>query len=116
MRRTFVELPAFTSLVSGNELSESQVAAVQEDILYGGGKAISGTGGVRKIRCEDVQKGKSGGWRVLFADYAHEGVTVLIWAFPKNKQANLTGQQRKVVRDIKARLDAEIRVRYGKGQ
>lgn len=75
---------------------------------------MAGTGGVRKIRCEDRNRGKSGGWRVLFADYEREEVTVLIWAFPKNKQANLTASQKQVVRGLKAQLDQEIKVKYGR--
>lgn len=114
MRRTFIELPAFTRLVCGKEISDAQVASLQESILNGGGKTISGTGGVRKIRCEYEHKGKSGGWRVLFADYDKEEVTVLVWAYPKNQQANLTESQKKVIRGLKAQLDREIKVRYGR--
>jgi hypothetical protein len=56
------------------------------------------------------------GWRVVFADYDQEEVAVLIWAFPKNRQANLTASQKKVVRELKMQLDKEIRLRYGKGK
>jgi hypothetical protein len=114
MRRTFIELPAFTRLVSAGRLGDAQVSALQEDILNGGGATMSGTGGVRKIRCPDRGGGKSGGWRVLFADYEREDVTVLIWAFPKNEQANLAESQKKVVRGLKAPLDNEIKVRDGR--
>jgi hypothetical protein len=50
---------------------------------------------------------------VLFADYDQYEVTVLIWAFPKNEQAELTESQKKTVRALKAELDREIRVKYG---
>jgi len=114
MRRTFIELPAFTRLISAEEMNDAQISGVQEDILKGGGATMGGTGGVKKIRCPDKSGGKSGGWRVLFADYEREEVTVLIWAFPKNRQANLTEAQKKVVRGLKAQLDREITVRYGR--
>jgi hypothetical protein len=113
MRRTFVELPAFTRLVSAREISDVQVAAIQDGIQSGGGTTIGDTGGVRKIRCAEEAKGKSGGWRALFADYDRYGVTVLIWAFPKDRQANLTAGQRKVIRGLKRMLDEEVEVRYG---
>ncbi len=113
MRRIFVELPAFTRLVSSKALSDEQLARVQEDIASIGGATIAGTGGIRRIRCEDSNKGKRGGWRVLFADYERVGVTVLIWAFPKNRQTDLTAAQRGVIRRRKAQLDEEIQVRYG---
>ncbi len=112
--RTFIELPAFTRLVAHGDLSDEQVVEIQDGILNGGGKTESGTGGVRKIRCGGSATGKSGGWRVLFADYDQYDVTVLIWAFPKNKQAALTGLQRKVIKDVKVRLDEEIKVMYAK--
>ena len=114
MRRVFMELPAFTRLVAGKGISDRQVAGIQEGILNGGGKTMSGTGGVKKIRCAGEGRGKSGGWRVLFADYDQYEVTVLIWAFPKNEQAELTQSQKKVVRALKAQLDKEIRVKYGR--
>jgi mRNA-degrading endonuclease RelE of RelBE toxin-antitoxin system len=113
MRRVFMELPAFTRLVVGKEMSDRQVAGIQDGILNGGGKTISRTGGVKKIRYEGEGRGKSGGWRVLFADYDQYEVTVLIWAFPKNEQAELTESQKKTVRALKAELDREIRVKYG---
>ena len=113
MRRIFVELPAFTRLVSAGKIHDQQVSNLQEDILNGGGATLAGTGGVRKVRCEARNKGKSGGWRVLFADYEQEEVAVLIWAFPKNRQANLTASQKEVIRELKAQLDREIRLRYG---
>jgi hypothetical protein len=114
MRRVFIELPAFTRLVAGGGMSDAQVARLQESILNGGGELMVGTGGVKKIRCEGEHKGKSGGWRVLFADYGPQGVTVLIWAFPKNQQANLTASQKKVIRGLKVLLDEEIKVKYGR--
>jgi ADP-ribose pyrophosphatase YjhB (NUDIX family) len=39
-------------------------------------------------------------------------VTVLIWAFPKNRQANLTAAQKAAIREIKHELDVEMRVKY----
>jgi len=101
-------------LVSTGEIPDRQVSNLQEDILNGGGRTLAETGGIRKTRCQGKNKGKSGGWRVLFADYEHEEVAVLIWAFPKNKQATLTASQVKVVRELKAQLDKEIRLRYGR--
>lgn len=61
MRRTFIELPAFTRLVSAGTIPDRQVSSLQEDILNGGGETLAGTGGVKKIRCEDRNRGKSGG-------------------------------------------------------
>ena len=53
--------------------------------------------------------GKSGGWRVLFADYIDCGLTFLIWAFPKGGQDSLTGAQKKIIRQIKRDIDREVK-------
>ena len=110
MKRTFKEFPAFSRLVQDGEISDAQVARVQADIMSGGGRTMAGTGGVKKIRCEARTKGKSGGWRVFFADYGDQEVTFLIWAFPKSRQAALSATQRKAIRSLKQELDAEMGV------
>ena len=109
MKRTFTEFPAFTRLVKNGKISENQVSQVEKDIMAGGGTLIEGTGGIKKIRCEAQGTGKSGGWRVLFADYDKYGITYLIWAFRKNKQDSLTKAQKKAIREIKRDIDREVR-------
>ena len=51
---------------------------------------------------------------MLFANYDEYDLTVLIWAFPKNRQANLTAARRKVLSRLKRDLDVEMKVKYGK--
>ncbi len=108
MKRVFIEFPAFSRLVKEKQFSDSQLLRLQLDILAGGGNAIQGTGGIKKIRCNAKGKGKSGGWRVLFADYDSLGLTFLIWAYPKSRQANLTDGQKKAIRQLKLQLDEEV--------
>ena len=56
------------------------------------------------------------GVRVLFAGYPGVGVCLLLAAFAKNVQENLTPGQRKELAALKARLDAHMLKRIsGKG-
>ena len=97
-------------------VSDDSVRAMQRDILQGGGDVVKGTGGLRKIRCAAQGRGKRGGVRVLFADYPGVGVCLLLAAFAKNVQENLTPGQRKELAALKARLDAHMLKRIsGKG-
>ena len=114
MKRTFKEFPAFSSLVRSGQISDEQVRQTQEDIMAGGGDAIPGTGGVRKIRCRGHEGGKRGGWRILFADYERFGLAFLIWAFPKGGKATLTAAEKNVIRKLKRDIDREVEASYGR--
>jgi hypothetical protein len=64
------------------------------------GDLIQGTGGVRKVRLELQGRGKSGGARVVYVDFAVEEQLYLISVFAKNEQDNLTAKQKKEIRDF----------------
>jgi len=55
---------------------------------------IPETGGVRKARWARTGKGKSGGVRVIYYYVGRRGVVYMITAFPKNRKASLTKQER----------------------
>ncbi len=119
MKRIFIELPAFSRLIKEGRITDAQLKSVQHDILEGGGEVMQRTGGVSKIRCGGLGAGKSGGWRVLFAEYPGAGIVVMIWAFPKNKQANLNDAEKTEIRKLKQELDEQIRNirgKHGKGR
>lgn len=71
MKALFVELPAFARLRQGY-LDDEAYRGLQNELLKapGAGDAITGTGGLRKIRHGDTQrgKGKRGGLRVIDKD------------------------------------------------
>jgi hypothetical protein len=114
MIRAFVEAPAFTLAVKSQDITDEEVRDLQNDILAGRGTTIPGTGGVRKIRWGLMARGKSGGRRVLFADYEEFGLTLLPATYPKNVKENLTQGETNQWRRIKGSLDARIRERYGR--
>ena len=60
---------------------------------------MPGSGGLRKIRWAGSGRGKRGGIRVIYYLVRDDRV-YLLFAYPKNKQENLTSQQLKVLRKI----------------
>ena len=81
---------------------------LEREIMEGKGEVIIGTGGLRKIRCALPGRGKSGGIRVVFADYPAAGRCYLVAAFAKSVKENLNALERKTLRDIKAAMDRAI--------
>ena len=77
------------------------------------GSVIQGTGGARKMRIKQnifqlyrthviklYGQGKSGGARVIYLDVYEKEKLYLIFAYPKNVQSDLTGEQKKAVKSI----------------
>jgi hypothetical protein len=69
---------------------------------------MAGTGGLKKMRCAAPGRGKSGGWRVLFADYPHLAKTILITAFPKSSKTDVSPSEKAALRDLKRELDETV--------
>lgn len=112
MKRTFVEFAGVTRVLRLHGVSDDAVLAMQRGILQGAGDMVRGAGGLRKIRCAAQGRGKSGGIRVLFADYPGAGVCLLVAAFAKNVKENLTPAQLNELASLKARLDAQMLQRF----
>lgn len=72
------------------------------------GPVMSGTDGVRKFRFARKGEGKSGGYRICYA-ILHDTVILLVIAFAKNEQANLTSAQKQQLREVVARLRKAIK-------
>ncbi|MHB1766744.1 MAG: type II toxin-antitoxin system RelE/ParE family toxin [Phycisphaerae bacterium] len=114
MKRTFVEFGGVTRVLAMHGVSDDAILAMQRSILQGEGDLVKGTGGLRKIRCAAQGRGKSGGVRVLFADYPDAGICLLVAAFAKNVKENLTPAQRNNLASLKAKLDAQMQQRFNK--
>lgn len=114
MKRPFIEFPEFSRLVKDGKLSDQTLKSLQNEIMSHGGAVIPGTGGLRKLRAAGSGRGKSGGARVIYADYPEYAVAVLITAYFKNVKENLTGEESRILAALKRRLDEQIGVRYGK--
>lgn len=71
------------------------------------GVVMGNTGGVRKIRAAQEDRGKRGSARVVYLYVKEQQTIYLIFAFPKSVQGNLTDAQKKAVRGIVALIKAE---------
>jgi len=108
MKRTFVEDPDVRKVLDDNGVSDRQIRDMQYAIMHGAGKTMAGTGGVKKIRCGAAGRGKSGGVRVVFADYPATGKTFLLAALGKSDRENFTQAERNELRELKRALDRMV--------
>ncbi len=114
MKRLFVETAAFSKVVKNGKITDTMLQELQKDILAEKGVILRNTGGLAKIRLATEKGGKSGGWRVVYADYPPWEVTVLVLAFPKNVHENITQEQAKQLKRFKEQMDKEMERTYGK--
>ena len=64
------------------------------------GAIIPGSGGLRKVRWSQPGRGKSGGIRVIYYWVVDQERILMLLAYAKNEQENLTPKQVKILRDI----------------
>lgn len=71
--------------------------------------SVAGTGGVRKFRSEDSErnKGKRGGFRVLYLDLSQVERTHLLFLYDKNQADNISAAGKKAVKSIVDEIKGE---------
>lgn len=100
----FIEFPAFTKrlLALAKDHADDVLLEIENDLLENPerGPVIEGTSGVRKGRVADPRrgKGKSGGFRYMYYYIERDGQIFLLMIFSKNEQADLTAQQKKLLK------------------
>ena len=96
-----VETRAFTARID-DLLTEEQYRALQLELVRRptAGTTIPGTGGLRKFRWTASGRGKRGGSRVIYFWHPVSSRLLMLFAFAKNERADLTADQRKVLRRI----------------
>ena len=108
-----IELPPFSQKWGWYGLTEADRTVMLEAILSNpeGWPVQRGTARARKARfsSRDLDRGKSGGYRVFYAVFRRYGKIVLVTLFPKSEQANLS----KAGQNLVATLLREIRQRFG---
>lgn len=72
---------------------------------------IPGTGGLRKLRVSDAGrgKGKRGGYRVIYLDIPEMKRTYLLGLYGKGDKADLSQDEKKVLKGLVERLKREAR-------
>ena len=96
-----VETRAFTARI-GDLLTDEQHRELQLHLVWRptAGSTIPGTGGLRKLRWVAPGRGKRGGTRVIYFWHPASSRLLMLFAFAKNERADLTAEQRKVLRRI----------------
>lgn len=98
--RSFIELPSFREALDAYGLGDEFLGAVQNAIISNpeAGDMIPETGGARKLRFKVYNKGKSGGYCVIYVDFISDTVVYLITLYAKSVKTDLSKSE---IRDIK---------------
>jgi len=98
----FIETPKFTELLQRFGIKDELLRELQIELTIkpDKGNIYPGTGGIRKIRMKKIGGGKSGGYRVLYYWKLATDFIYMIFVFPKKVQADLTSNQKQVLKAI----------------
>jgi hypothetical protein len=110
MERTFIHLKIFDKNWSRLGLTDADLQDLQKAISENpeAGDLIKGTGGLRKLRYALPDRGKSGGVRVLYVDYAFYEKAALINVFSKSRKADITDAERQTLKKLISVLEKEL--------
>jgi mRNA-degrading endonuclease RelE of RelBE toxin-antitoxin system len=86
-----------TELINDDEYREFQIYLANDPAK---GKIIKGTNSLRKIRWRTSNKGKSAGIRVIYFWANLKETILLLYAFSKSEQIDLTQKQIKILNKI----------------
>jgi hypothetical protein len=96
-----IETPIFTKriqeLITDDEYRLLQTHLVNRPDV---GQIIPGSGGLRKLRWSAGGHGKRGGIRSIYYWFVSQDIILVLYAYPKNEQDNLTPEQLKQLKKI----------------
>lgn len=97
----FIETPIFTAVIR-SAIADEDYRALQLALLLRPehGPVIPRSGGIRKLRYGGSGRGKRGGLRVIYYWHPGEETFYMLYAYPKNTQADLTPSQLKTLRRL----------------
>jgi mRNA-degrading endonuclease RelE of RelBE toxin-antitoxin system len=101
MRFVFRETSVFSRQIIGL-LSDDELNALQWALMAApeSGDLIRGSGGLRKLRWAGSGRGKRGGLRVIYYWHVPGSTILLLLAYPKNEQDNLSPAHLKLLKSI----------------
>jgi len=96
-----VETTIFTQRIQGL-LTDEEYRLFQLHLVNNpdAGKTIPGSGGLRKLRWSAGGHGKRGGIRVIYYWLSSRDTALLLYAYPKSKQDDLTAEQLRQIKKI----------------
>jgi hypothetical protein len=94
----FVETTAFTRKIT-EVMTDDEYRLLQEVLLRrpAQGSVIEGSGGVRKLRWAEKGRGKRGGLRIIYYWHTERELFLMLYAYRKSEQKDLTREQRKLL-------------------
>lgn len=97
-----VRTSTFLRAVRRIGLDEAEVLAIEDAIAANpeAGDVIQGSGGARKLRFGMAGRGKSYGGRAIYFVITAEGVAYLLTAYAKTAKADLTADDKKVLKAL----------------
>jgi hypothetical protein len=97
----FVETPVFTRQVTAL-LSDDAYRGLQNDLaeMPDRGDLIKGGGGIRKVRCAQEGRGKSGGIRVIYYWIRDDHRIYMLLAYPKSKKDTLSDRETAILAQL----------------
>lgn len=102
-----IETPIFTRRIQ-DILGDDEYRLLQAQLVQrpDAGKIIPGSGGLRKLRWSASGRGKRGGARVIYYWFMSDEVILMLFAFSKNEQADLTPDQ---LKQLKKLVEGELK-------
>jgi len=109
--REFIIAISFDKTWADLGLTDDDLRLFQEFLIDNpnAGKAIKGTGGLRKVRWALPNKGKSGGIRVLYVNFISFGKTVLVDCYGKGAKDNISENEKAAYKDFVKSIEKECR-------
>lgn len=98
-RMVFIETPVFTKLIQVL-VDDETYAALQRQLVDDPESGDHIGGRIRKVRIKAKGHGKRGGARVIYFHRVAESQILMLFAFPKNEQEDLTPDQLKALQRI----------------
>jgi len=97
---SFVETRLFTRLVE-EYLSDDEYGRLQQALIDDpeAGAVIRGSGGIRKLRWAAPDRGKRGGYRVIYFVRRPKGVIWMLTIYPKNVAESIPAHVLKQIRE-----------------
>jgi len=112
MVREFIYFKIFDKIWEEMGLSDDDQKELENIIMENPaiGKVMQGTGGVRKMRFVlPNNKGKSGGARILYVDYAFFETTIFLNIYTKGEKGNITDNEKKQLRKVVEGIARELK-------
>ena len=109
MEREFIQTNVFLKRWEEIGLTEDDLQELEIHLCENplSGDLIAGTGGVRKLRWQIIERGKRSGARVIYVDFTADEILFLLTAYDKKEQEDLSMEQRKMLYSLVKQLEEE---------